>query len=355
MTCSTSETPRPPYSAGQPKPIQLARPSSCTHSRRSSKSSCSSPGPPRPRTTANRPSRRSVSHARASARKRSCSAVKRRSIGRRGTLSLMEPKGTAVVTGASRGIGRAVVIELAARGFDTIATMRDPADGKDLEGIAPGRIQVARLDVTDPSSISLPDGLRVLVNNAGVESDNLPLEHMPLESWERLFATNVFGLVEVTKHAVPIMRAAGGGVICNVTSSSTLAPVPFLGTYRASKAAVTALGESLAAEVAQFGIRVIEIMPGPIETDMLANSDQPPVAAEHAEYRDLANRLWEGRQGIRDAYTPAAEAARRIVDAICADDGPIRYGCDDLSEGMLQGWNDTNNAQWVRGMLKSFS
>lgn len=267
----------------------------------------------------------------------------------------MEAEGTAVVTGASRGIGRAVAIELAARGFDTIATMRDPADGAGLVKLGSGRIEVARLDVTDPATIALPDGLRVLVNNAGVESANQPLEHMPLESWQRLFATNVFGVVEVSKRAVPIMRATGGGVICNVTSSSTLAPVPFLGTYRASKAAVTALGESLAAEVAQFGIRVIEIMPGPIETDMLSGSDRPPVAAEHEEYRELANRLWEGRQGIRDSYTPAAEAARRIVDAICADGGPIRYGCDDLSVGMLVGWNDTNNAQWVRGMLKSFS
>jgi NAD(P)-dependent dehydrogenase (short-subunit alcohol dehydrogenase family) len=264
----------------------------------------------------------------------------------------MEPGGIAVVTGASRGIGRAVAIELAARGFDTIATMRDPADGADL--VAQG-LRVERLDVTDPATIALPDGLRVLVNNAGVESDNLPLEFMPLESWERLFATNVFGLVEVTKHAVPLLRATGGGVICNITSSSTLAPVPFLGTYRASKAAVTALGESLAAEVAQFGIRVIEVMPGPIETDMLANSDRPPVAAEHGDYRELANRLWEGRQGIRDQYTPAAEAARRIVDAICADDGPIRYGCDDLSEGMLEAWNATDNAKWPRGMLKSFT
>ena len=264
----------------------------------------------------------------------------------------MEPEGLAVVTGASRGIGRAVAIELAARGFETIATMRDPADGADL--VAAG-IRVERLDVTDPSTIVLPDGLRVLVNNAGVESDNLPLEFMPLDSWQRLFATNVFGLVEVTKQAVPLLRTAGGGVICNITSSSTLAPVPFLGTYRASKAAVTALGESLAAEVAQFGIRVIEVMPGPIETDMLAASDRPPVAAEHAEYRELAERLWEGRQGIREQYTPAAEAARRIVDAICDDDGPLRYGCDDLSIGMLEGWNTTDNAKWTLGMLKSFS
>ena len=124
----------------------------------------------------------------------------------------MEPKGTAVVTGASRGIGRAVAVELAARGFDTVATMRDPAAGATLSDM-----RVERLDVTDPASITLPDGLRVLVNNAGVESDNLPIEFMPLDAWKQLFTTNVFGLVEVTKRAVPLMRAAGGGVICNIT------------------------------------------------------------------------------------------------------------------------------------------
>jgi NAD(P)-dependent dehydrogenase (short-subunit alcohol dehydrogenase family) len=262
----------------------------------------------------------------------------------------MKPEGTAVVTGASRGIGRAVAVELAARGFDTIATMRDPAAGRDLTGL-----RVERLDVTDPDSIALPAGLRVLVNNAGVESENLPVEFMPGDDWRRMFATNVFGLVEVTKRAVPQMRDAGGGVICNITSSSTLAPVPFMSTYRASKAAVTAIGESLAAEVAQFGIRVVEIMPGPIETDMLATSDRPAAAIEHAEYRALAEKMWEGRQGVRSAYTPADEAARRIVDAILDDDGPLRYGCDDLSEGMLAGWRTTDNDQWVRGMLRSMS
>ena len=263
----------------------------------------------------------------------------------------MHAEGLAVVTGASRGIGRAVAIQLAERGFDTVATMRDPAEGADLID----RMRVERLDVCDPESINLPEGLRVLVNNAGTESDNLPLEFMPIENWHKIFDTNVFGLVEVTRRAVPRMRAAGGGVICNITSSSELAPVPFLGTYRASKAAVTALGESLAAEIAQFGIRVVEVMPGPIETDMLATSDRPAAAIAHAEYRALAERMWESRQAVRASYTPAAEAARRIVDAICDDDGPLRYGCDDLSEGMLAGWNSTDNGQWVRGLLRSFS
>ena len=92
--------------------------------------------------------------------------------------------------------------------------------------------------------------------------------------------------------------------------------------------------------MAKFGIRVIEIMPGPIETDMLLASDKPAAAIEHERYRAQAEQLWEGRQRIRSMYTPAPEAARRIVDAILDDDGPLRAGCDDMSEGMLAAWRN---------------
>jgi NAD(P)-dependent dehydrogenase (short-subunit alcohol dehydrogenase family) len=266
----------------------------------------------------------------------------------------MEASGTAVVTGASRGIGKAVARELAARGFDVIATMRNIHDGDDLADVP--NVTVNALDVTDPASIRLPAGLRVLVNNAGVEDDNLPVEVMPAEVWRKLFETNVFGLVEVTKQAIPLLRASGGGVICNVTSSSILAPVPFLAAYRSSKAAVSAIGESLRAELAPFGIRVVEIMPGPIETDMLAASDRPAAAIDHEPYRALAEKMWATRQGIRSLYTPAEEAARRIADAILDDDGPLRYGCDDMSEGMLEGWSTAaSDEAWMRPMLGSFA
>src|SRR5205814_2113864 len=130
--------------------------------------------------------------------------------------------------------------------------------------------------------------------HVGVESDNLLLEVMPADAYRAIFETNVFGLGAVTRHAIPALRDAGGGVICNVTSSSVLAPVPFLGAYRSSKAAVGAIGESLMAEVAPFGIRVLEIMPGPIETDMLMASDKPAAAIEHELYRAQAEQLWEG-------------------------------------------------------------
>jgi len=270
----------------------------------------------------------------------------------------MDATGVAVVTGAGRGIGRAVAVELARRGFDVVATMRNPADGEGLadEVGGAGNIRVDRLDVNDASTMHMPDGLRVLVNNAGVESDNLPLEVMPADAWRSIFETNVFGLVEVTKHAIPLIRDAGGGVICNVTSSSLLAPVPFLGAYRSSKAAVSAIGESLAAEVSQFGIRVLEILPGPIETAMLAASDKPAAAIEHERYRAQAAQLWEGRQRIRGMYTPAAEAARRIADAILDDDAPLRVGCDDLSVGMIAGWrNAASDEAWMQPLLASFT
>src|SRR5438105_2571968 len=174
----------------------------------------------------------------------------------------MQAEGTAVVTGASRGIGRGVALELARRGFDVVATMRRTEDGAGLaDEVAgsPGSIEVARLDVTDHQAIRLPRSLRALVNNAGVEKPHPPFEHTPISLWREMYETNVFGLIEVTRHAIPALRAAGGGVLCNVTSSSILAPVPFFGPYRSSKAAVSAIGESLRAELAPLGIRVLEI------------------------------------------------------------------------------------------------
>jgi NAD(P)-dependent dehydrogenase (short-subunit alcohol dehydrogenase family) len=253
----------------------------------------------------------------------------------------MDAEGIAVVTGASRGFGRAMAIDLAQAGFDVVATMRDPAAGADLPdqvGGGAGRITVTRLDVTDPESIALPEGLRVLVNNAGTEATYLPVEAVPMEDWRRVFETNVFGLIEVTRRAIPLMRAGGGGVICNITSSSLAMSVPFYGVYRSSKAAVQTMTESLRAEVGQFGIRVIEILPGPVDTDMLAGSDRLPEAADHPGYEAMAEAMYEGRTGVNDYITPSATAAAAVRQAILADDGPLRWSCDRLGDLLLTGW-----------------
>lgn len=267
----------------------------------------------------------------------------------------MKPEGAALVTGASRGIGRALALELGRRGFRVHATLRDPAAGTSLadearrEGLD---LSLERLDVTDPASIRMPDDLRVVVNNAGVDLANLPVEHAPLALWREMFETNLFGVVEVARRAVPVLRARGGGVICNVTSCAYLTAVPFYAAYRASKAAVGALGESLRAEVAPFGIRVVEVLPGPIDTDMLAGSDKRPEAAEHAGYEALADALHVGRRAVAPRTESPQRAAAAIADAILDDDAPLRVACDALGAAQLEAWRTRSDEDLMRSMLR---
>ena len=256
----------------------------------------------------------------------------------------MEITGSALVTGASRGIGRAVAIELADRGFTTVATMRDPSAGDDLPGATSGQLVVVRMDVTDPASYDLPDDLRVLVNNAGVDSAYLPVEHGDLEDWRALFETNVLGLVATTAAAIPVLRENRPGVVCNIGSSSIFASVPFYSAYRATKAAVSAFGDSLRVEVAPSGIRVVEILPGPIDTDMFQLSKGELAAAGFERYRAMAELAARMREENADPMVASpASAAGLIVDAILADDGPMRYGCDPLSIGLLDVWRQSDD------------
>jgi NAD(P)-dependent dehydrogenase (short-subunit alcohol dehydrogenase family) len=252
--------------------------------------------------------------------------------------------GSALVTGASRGIGRAVAVELANRGFATVATMRRPEDGADLPAATTGQLEVARMDVTDLDAQALPGDLQVLVNNAGVDSDYLPVEHSTLDDWRQVFETNVLGLVATTIAAIPILRANRPAVVCNISSSSIFASVPFYSTYRASKAAVSAFGDSLRVEVEPSGIRVVEILPGPVDTDMFQLSKGEAAAAGFDRYRPMAEQAARLRVENADPMVASpASAAGLIVDAILEDDGPMRYGCDPLSIGLLELWRQSDD------------
>lgn len=267
----------------------------------------------------------------------------------------MKASGTALVTGASRGIGRAVALELAARGFEVVATMRNAADGNSLLGDAPrGKIRIEVLDVTRPETIRIPDSLRVLVNNAGVEGPYLPVEHAPMQLWREIFETNVFGLVEVTRRALPALRTHQG-VICNVTSCSILVPMPLFAAYRASKAAVSALGESLRAETQNLGVRVLEIQPGAIKTDMLTGSNREPEAGEFEAYRALAQTVHAMRQATKDQFETVERAAASIVDAILDDTAPLRHGPDPMGAGLLAAWRASDDESMMRAMLESIA
>jgi NAD(P)-dependent dehydrogenase (short-subunit alcohol dehydrogenase family) len=259
--------------------------------------------------------------------------------------------GTALVTGASRGIGRAVALELASRGLSVVATVRRAGDGADLGALGDGRIAVVTMDVTDPSSYVIPDDLRILVNNAGADGDHVPVEHADLDTWRAMFDTNLFGMVALTKAAIPALRANAPSVVATITSSSILMPVPFYAGYRATKAAASAVCDSLRVELAPFGVRVVEILPGPVATDMFAASLDEPEAARFDDYRAMAEHGAATKRATADPMVePVDAAARMIVDALLADGGPMRYSCDPLGIGLLDLWR-TSDDETLHAMM----
>ena len=198
--------------------------------------------------------------------------------------------------------------------------------------------------MTDPSTFDVPGDLRVLVNNAGIDTDYLPVEHANIDDWRRMFETNVFGVVALTSAAIPTLRANQPAVVCTITSSSILAGVPFYSAYRASKAAVSAFGDSLRVEVAPFGIRVVEILPGPVDTDMFRLSTGEQDAARFAQYRALAGVTATLRREHADPrVVEPAVAASAVVDAILDNSGPMRYGCDPISLELLELWRQCDD------------
>jgi NAD(P)-dependent dehydrogenase (short-subunit alcohol dehydrogenase family) len=200
------------------------------------------------------------------------------------------------------------------------------------------------MDVTNPGTYAIPDDLRVLVNNAGVDTPYLPAEHGNLDDWRSLFETNVLGPVGITMAAIPTLRANRPAVVCNITSSSILACVPFYSAYRASKAAVSAFGDSLRVELAPSGIRVVEILPGPVDTDMFRLSAGDQAAARFDRYRPMAAQALRLRRQAADPLVSSPDdAAVLIVDAILDDAGPMRYGCDPLSIRLLDLWRQSGD------------
>lgn len=200
-----------------------------------------------------------------------------------------------LVTGASSGIGRATVLACAARGWRVAATMRRPADAGDLATTA--GVTVLPLDVTDPASITSAltafitscGRLDAVVNNAGYAVDGV-FESMDEKVYRSQFETNVFGLMRVTRAAIPLMRKQGGGTLVQVSSMGGQVTFPLYSLYHATKWAVEGFSESLAYELRSFGIRVRLIEPGVIRTDFYSRSRKQSPRPADGSYRAIAER-----------------------------------------------------------------
>jgi NAD(P)-dependent dehydrogenase (short-subunit alcohol dehydrogenase family) len=182
---------------------------------------------------------------------------------------------TALVTGANRGIGRALVEALLARGATKVyATARRPEALAEVVAASSGRVVPLTLDVTRPEEVraaaAAAGDVRLLFNNAGVVAkfDGALTDSGWLAAARDEFEVNVLGLLSVTQAFAPILARQGGGAILNVCSVAGLVAVPVLATYSASKAAVHSLTQATRMLLAPQGTFVAGVYPGPIDTDM---------------------------------------------------------------------------------------
>ena len=230
------------------------------------------------------------------------------------------------ITGASRGLGRIWTEAALNRGDKVTATGRKLEDVADLKEKFGDAVLPLALDVTDAFQAGLAlkqayeyfGRLDVLVNNAG-SSLIATVEEANDEQLHSLFESNYFGMVRVLRAALPLLRQQGSGHVIGVSSSLGITPMPLVGFYSATKAAVEALHESMAQEVKAFGIKVTLIEPGAYATDFGKSAKRADGMEVYDDFRrQVMARLATMQRGDPQA-TP--EAILRLIDS---DDPPLR-------------------------------
>jgi hypothetical protein len=250
---------------------------------------------------------------------------------------------TALITGCSSGIGRATAHAFLDDDWKVYATARNPADIQTL-----GERQdcdINTLDVTEGDDVDrvvermvTEDGrIDALVNNAGYGQHG-PLEDVPADLLHRQFDVNVYGPHRLIRAVLPHMREAGDGTIVNVSSVAGELTAPGMGAYSASKHALEALSDTLRVEVAPFGVDVVSVLPGPVETefrarveDELDGYDRTDAYENVYEFQEDASLI--GGQG---PFAVAPEAvAEAILEAAVSPDPEPRYAVGEFARYSL--------------------
>jgi NAD(P)-dependent dehydrogenase (short-subunit alcohol dehydrogenase family) len=257
------------------------------------------------------------------------------------------------ITGASRGFGREWSIAALERGDTVAATARDTSTLDDLVARFGDKILPIQLDVNDRDAVFAAvqqahdhfGGLDVVVNNAGYGQFGM-IEEISEAEARAQFDTNVFGALFVTQAALPYLRAQGSGHILQVSSIGGISAFPNIGIYNASKWALEAFSQSLALEVADFGIKVTIIEPGAYSTDWGGASAKHATAnPAYDAYREKAAEQRKARAGNPGNPVATREAVLKVVDAenpplrIFFGDGPLAIATRDY-ESRLATWRE---------------
>ncbi|WGY71247.1 SDR family oxidoreductase [Burkholderia cepacia] len=232
---------------------------------------------------------------------------------------------TVLITGCSSGFGLEIARHFLARDWSVVATMRTPR-----EDVLPpsANLRVLPLDVTNADSIraaiEAAGPIDVLVNNAGFGAA-APAELTPLDTVRALFETNTIGTIALTQAVLPQFRERGAGVVVNVTSSVTLKVLPLVSAYRASKAAVNAFTESMAVELAPFGVRTHLVLPGRApDTRFGDNARANMHGFEHEAYADFVGKAIARMLDASAPITHAEDVAEAVWRAATDPSSPMR-------------------------------
>jgi NAD(P)-dependent dehydrogenase (short-subunit alcohol dehydrogenase family) len=255
-----------------------------------------------------------------------------------------------LITGASRGIGRATALRLARAGWTVYATVRRASDGEELVAeAAGGEIRPLQLDVTSDEQIAalgeaLPERLDAIVNNAGIVVSG-PLETLSADDVREQFEVNVVGAVALTNLVLPRLRASRGRIVF-VSSLSGMISTPMTGAYNASKFAIEAIADAWRLELRPWGVSVILVQPAMTDTDLWRNAPETleaEVAEMTAEHRDLYADHLEGMRRtlprIQKMAKPVEGVAATIERALSASRPRARYpvGVDVKVQAALSG------------------
>lgn len=227
-----------------------------------------------------------------------------------------------LVTGASRGIGRAIATHLADRGWDVVAAVRKEQDAAEIAAENPERISSVLLDVTDAGQVaaldqSLGQRLDAVVNNAGIVVPG-PLEALPVEEFRRELDVNVTGQLAVTQAVLPRLRESRGRVVF-ISSTNGQLSVPMVGAYCASKFALEGAAEALRVELAPWHIPVIVVEPPSTDTDMWRTTDALVAQAEAVmspEHRDLYAKHIAGMKKFTQRFQRFAVPVDDVVTVV---------------------------------------
>jgi len=237
---------------------------------------------------------------------------------------------TWLVTGGSRGFGRALCEAILDTGDNLLATARDPTQLTGLGDGRPGRLVTAPLDVTDETqaqdavaaAVAEFGSLDILVNNAGY-GDIGSVEDTPLASYRRQIETNLFGTIIMTKAAIPTMREQRRGHIVQFSSVGGRRGAPGRSAYSAAKWGVEGFSEVLAGEMALIGVRVTIVEPGGFRTDFAGSSTAiDPGRPEYDALVGAAARMQRAYDGNQPG--DPRRGAKAVLDVVNAENPPLR-------------------------------